>query len=210
MDSTSTCKVKSRKSDSLTLVGTREVLGNSLDKNETVGSDKNHEKMFNISNRTVVYEEDTKKNTSNLSAGDIVLMVVEKGTNARVIERVIDNEHKLEDIIAGKKVDEDDDDDKKTTFDLNTDGDKITVGKFVYNEKDGSKNAYVLRLTGENGDIVYAPQIDVTEDNQTIDVTVKGLITQRYTVELYRRKISKKEKLTTKKWDNKFISVSTW
>lgn len=99
--------------------------------------------MFNISNRTIVYEEDNKKNTSNLSAGDIVLMVVEKGTNARVIERVIDNKHKLEDIIAGKEVKEDDED-KEVEFDLlSLNTEEITVSGFVYDGEDADKTFFI-------------------------------------------------------------------
>lgn len=86
-------KVAERKSDSIKLEGTYVVTGDDIYKNNSkAGSGDKLEKMFSISNKTVVYEEDSKKNTSNLAAGDVVLMVVEKGTNARVIERLIDSE----------------------------------------------------------------------------------------------------------------------
>lgn len=86
-------KVAERKSDSIKLEGTYVVTGDDIYKNNSkAGSGDKLEKMFSISNKTVVYEEDSKKSTSNLAAGDVVLMVVEKGTNARVIERLIDSE----------------------------------------------------------------------------------------------------------------------
>jgi len=86
-------KVAERKSDSIKLEGTYVVTGDDIYKNNSkAGSGDKLEKMFSISNKTVVYEEDSKKSTSNLAAGDVVLMVVEKETNARVIERLIDSE----------------------------------------------------------------------------------------------------------------------
>jgi hypothetical protein len=47
---------------------------------------------YKMSGKTVVYEEDTKKSTSNLRVGDAIYMIVEDGVNARVIERLIDSE----------------------------------------------------------------------------------------------------------------------
>lgn len=103
-------KIIERKSDSITLVDTRLVTGSELGDCKPEGSDrtfngKKYEdvKMFNISNKTIVYEEDSKKNTSNLTSDDVVLMVVEKGNNARVIERVIGSERRnVLNIIAGE------------------------------------------------------------------------------------------------------------
>ncbi|WP_296969501.1 S-layer homology domain-containing protein [Tepidanaerobacter sp. EBM-38] len=90
-------KIDSRKSDSLTLsTAVREG-----------DNQKFTDKMFNISNKTVVYEEDNKKSTSNLTKDDVVLMVVENGTNVRVIERLIGSEKTA----ALKKIGEVDDTD---------------------------------------------------------------------------------------------------
>jgi hypothetical protein len=50
------------------------------------------EKTFRINSSTLVYEEDTKKSTSNLHEDDAVYVIVEDGVNARVIERLIDDE----------------------------------------------------------------------------------------------------------------------
>ena len=150
--------------------------------------------MFNISNRTVVYEEDTKKNTSNLSSGDIVLMVVEKGTNARVIERVIDGEHKLDKIID-KVIDKDTPakDPKDAKYDLvSIDQTKATVSGFVYNEKDAADNEYVLLVTAEGGERKLATQkIESAEDAKTAKVftfTSELAGNKRYTIELYLKK----------------------
>ncbi|MDI3481108.1 MAG: hypothetical protein PWQ97_763 [Tepidanaerobacteraceae bacterium] len=48
--------------------------------------------QYNISSKTVVYEEDNKKSTSNIRSGDVIIFVVEKDSNVRVIERLIDDE----------------------------------------------------------------------------------------------------------------------
>ena len=196
-------EVKSRRSDSITIAGTHEVTGDSLDKNKHVG-----EKMFNISNRTVVYEEDTKKNTSNLSSGDIVLMVVEKGTNARVIERVIDGEHKLDKIID-KVIDKDTPakDPKDAKYDLvSIDQAKATVSGFVYNEKDAADNEYVLLVTAEDGERKLDTQkIESAEDAKTAKVftfTTPGLAgNKRYTIELYLKKDLEALKDPLQKWE---------
>lgn len=103
-------KIVERKSDSVTLADTRLVTGNELGdcakrgSEKTVNSKKYEDvKMFNISNKTVVYEEDKKKNTSNLIADDVVIMIVEKGNNARIVERVIGSERRdILNIIAGE------------------------------------------------------------------------------------------------------------
>jgi hypothetical protein len=57
-----------------------------------IAGEKSNDTTFRISSKTVVYEEDEKKSTSNIRKGDIVIFVVEKGTNVRVIERLIDDE----------------------------------------------------------------------------------------------------------------------
>jgi len=75
-------KVKDRDASSLTM----EKVLNMKDNKEI---DK---KLFSISNKTVVYEEDNKKSTSNIRKGDVIIFVVEKGSNVRVIERLIDDE----------------------------------------------------------------------------------------------------------------------
>jgi hypothetical protein len=75
-------KVKDRDASSLTM----EKVLNMKDNTEI------SQKLFNISNKTVVYEEDNKKSTSNIRKGDVIIFVVEKGSNVRVIERLIDSE----------------------------------------------------------------------------------------------------------------------
>ena len=50
--------------------------------------------IFNISNKTLVYEEDDKRTTSSIKKDDVIIMVVEKGSNVRVVERLIDSEAK--------------------------------------------------------------------------------------------------------------------
>ena len=48
--------------------------------------------QYKLNDKTVVYEEDTKKSSSNIAKGDAVSFVVEDGVNVRVIERLIDDE----------------------------------------------------------------------------------------------------------------------
>ncbi|MDN5331083.1 MAG: hypothetical protein PWP45_308 [Tepidanaerobacteraceae bacterium] len=51
------------------------------------------EKQFKLENKAVVYEEDEKKSTSNIHAGDCVVFITEKGgVNIKVIERLVDEE----------------------------------------------------------------------------------------------------------------------
>ncbi|MGN9165488.1 S-layer homology domain-containing protein [Tissierellaceae bacterium HCP3S3_D8] len=49
---------------------------------------------YRLSSSAIVYEEDTKKYTSNIMKNDAVFFVVENGVNIRVIERLIDDEAK--------------------------------------------------------------------------------------------------------------------
>lgn len=51
-------------------------------------------KTFSISNKTVVYEEDSKKSTSNIRRNDTIVFVVENGTKVRVVKRLTDDEAK--------------------------------------------------------------------------------------------------------------------
>lgn len=75
-------KVKSRDASSLTMDSVK-----NMDGDKTVS-----QTQFNISSKTVVYEEDTKKTTSNIKKDDIIIFVVEKDSNVRVIERLVDSE----------------------------------------------------------------------------------------------------------------------
>ena len=162
--------------------------------------------MFNISNKTVVYEEDTKKNTSNLSAGDIILVVVEKGTNARVIERVIDGEHGLDkiidEVIDRTKPAKDPKDAKYKLENITTKD--ATVSGFVYNQKDATDNEYVLLVTadGEN-EVSDTVDINSAEDAKTAKVftftTLAG--NKRYTVELYLKKDLEALQDPLQKWE---------
>lgn len=52
------------------------------------------DKMFSISNKAVVYEEDNKKSTSNIRKDDHIYFIVEKGNNVRVVKRLTDSEVK--------------------------------------------------------------------------------------------------------------------
>ncbi|HHW01852.1 MAG TPA: S-layer homology domain-containing protein [Thermoanaerobacterales bacterium] len=75
-------KVKDRDATSLTMEKVRNMAdGSSVSKTQ-----------YNISSKTVVYEEDSKKSTSNIRSGDMIIFVVEKDSNVRAIERLIDNE----------------------------------------------------------------------------------------------------------------------
>jgi hypothetical protein len=84
-------KVKDRDASSLEVGPVVKVEGLD-DKNNFVPGEKSEDETFKISSKTVVYEEDNKKSTSNIRKDDIVIFVVEKGTNVRAIERLIDNE----------------------------------------------------------------------------------------------------------------------
>jgi len=93
--------VDKRSSDELTLEeGFKPIY---LDSKGNIAFGSSQDKAeFSISSKTVIYEEDTKKTTSNIRNGDAVIIVVEKGSNVRVIERLIDSEkEKCEDIVGG-------------------------------------------------------------------------------------------------------------
>lgn len=93
-------KVIDRDSSSLEVGPVVKVSG--LDsKGNFVAGEKSNSNVFKISSNTVVYEEDNKKSTSNIRKDDIVIFVVEKDTNVRAIERLIDSEKaKFENLLA--------------------------------------------------------------------------------------------------------------
>jgi S-layer family protein len=53
---------------------------------------KGDNEEYKLSSSAIVYEEDTKKSTSNIRKGDSVLFIVENNVNIRVIERLIGSE----------------------------------------------------------------------------------------------------------------------
>lgn len=65
-------------------------IGNTKDhgKNAFKEYEESNQRIFNISNKTLVYEEDNKKTTSSLKKGDLVIFIAEKGSNVRVIEKL--------------------------------------------------------------------------------------------------------------------------
>lgn len=71
-------KVTARKSDSITLKGIKDHIHNAA---ITTGNDT---RMYSISNKTLVWDEDTKKSASNIVVGDTVIIVIENDS-ARVI-----------------------------------------------------------------------------------------------------------------------------
>lgn len=147
--------VDTRKSDSITL------------KKYFVEGDKTvteEAKMFNISSKTVVYEEDNKKNTSNLVSGDVVLMVVEKGTNARVIERLIDSEKSK----ALKELDGEITDGGKTTlgdatFSLGKDS------KATLNTKEDASRSVTVEVYADFDDKWKVAKTDIKDENIELD-----------------------------------------
>ncbi|WP_422444854.1 S-layer homology domain-containing protein [Thermoanaerobacterium sp. DL9XJH110] len=84
-------KVIDRDASSLEVGPVVKVAG--LDSNDNfIAGEKSNDTTFRISSKTIVYEEDNKKSTSNIRKGDVIIFVVEKGSNVRVIERLIDSE----------------------------------------------------------------------------------------------------------------------
>lgn len=131
-------RVSDRKSDSLKLENAYNFANDKL-------VEKNAE--YNISSKTLVFEEDTKKNTSNIVKGDIVIIVLENDS-ARVVERLIDSEKSKMEAKVDKNDGKTDDDtppatEKGTVTYINADGMLLIDGEdyqvgaatVLYNEK---------------------------------------------------------------------------
>jgi len=95
-------EVKDKDSSRMTMSKVYEVTEVGNKKNDGENAIKKYkeanQEIFNISNKTLVYEEDNKKTTSSLKKGDLVIFVAEKGSNVRVIERLKSGESDYKDI----------------------------------------------------------------------------------------------------------------
>jgi S-layer family protein len=156
-------------------------------------------KEYKLPSSALVYEEDTKKSTSNIRKGDAVYFVVENNVNIRVIERVVGSDAK--DIKAGKDIykldlsiikdgdnDNDNDDEKGTVTYINDD---VKAGTDVVAKLTlpaDNTTVYKVELFNNAGTSVKSVSTLVSKDVTASDLTMTtpGEVNATYVVRTYK------------------------